>query len=71
MKKNLYEHHKKLISECKIDIFISGNIDENKIVVDLINENKDIKNLTAREADYNQKDIKAQNHNEKVTIEKS
>lgn len=66
--KNLYEHYKKLISECKIDIFISGNIDENKIV-DLINENKDIKNLTAREADYNQKDIKAQNHNEKVTIE--
>ena len=26
--KNLYEQYKKLINDCKVDIFISGNIDE-------------------------------------------
>ena len=27
---NLYEYYKKLLSECKIDIFISGNIEKEK-----------------------------------------
>lgn len=48
--KNLYEHYKKLINECKIDIFVSGNIDE-KIEKKII-ENEDIQKLVSREADY-------------------
>ena len=48
--KNLYEHYKKLINECKIDIFVSGNIDE--IIEKKIIENEDIQKLVSREADY-------------------
>lgn len=47
---NLYEQYKKLISNCKIDIFISGNIKEN--VKENIFNNKNIKNLNDREAKY-------------------
>ena len=48
--KELYEHYKKLIEECKIDIFISGDIETNqeKIVI----ENENIKKLKEREAKY-------------------
>ena len=46
--KNLYEQYKNLISKCKIDIFVSGNIDEN------IKEEiqKDLSFLNEREAEY-------------------
>lgn len=47
---NLYEQYKKLINNCKIDIFISGNIKEN--VKENIFNNKNIKNLNDREAKY-------------------
>ena len=30
--KNLYEYYKKLIDECKIDIFVSGNIDDDALI---------------------------------------
>ena len=33
--KNLYEYYKNLVSECKIDIFVSGNL-ENKDIKDII-----------------------------------
>lgn len=48
--KMLYEYYKKILSECKIDIFISGNIDENAIK--LVEENENIKKLQERNANY-------------------
>ena len=48
--KNLYEYYKELISNCKIDIFLSGNIENN--IVDEINENENIKLLKEREPIY-------------------
>ena len=48
--KNLYEYYKELISNCKIDIFLSGNIENN--IVDEINENENIKLLKERESIY-------------------
>ena len=46
----LYEAYKKLLNECKIDIFVSGMLDENTIK--MIQENENIKNLCDREAMY-------------------
>ena len=48
--KNLYEYYKKLIDECKIDIFVSGNIDDE--IEKKISENKNIQKLVSREANY-------------------
>lgn len=46
--KELYEHYKDLISKCKIDIFVSGKIDEN--IKDEIQ--KQLEFLNEREAEY-------------------
>lgn len=48
---NLYEYYKKLISECKIDIFISGKLQEDE-VISILSKNKEIEKLTSREARY-------------------
>jgi len=45
---NLYENYKTLIDEAKIDIFVSGNF-ENDEIIKIINENSNIKNLKERE----------------------
>ena len=45
---NLYQDYKKLIDEAKIDIFISGNF-ENDEVINLVAENENIKKLKERE----------------------
>ena len=67
--KNLYDYYKKLISECKIDIFISGEIDEN--IQEMIKDNENIKNLNSRTPVYNKKNEKADNiDKEKVINEK-
>lgn len=52
--KNLYEYYKKLLSECKIDIFISGNIKEEK-VIDTVNGDENITNLNERNPVYETK----------------
>lgn len=44
---NLYEYYEKLISECKIDIFVSGTIDKEK-AIKLVEENSTIQNLNVR-----------------------
>ena len=49
--KNLYEYYKKLINECKIDIFVSGNL-ENVDVKDIIQNNENIKKLNEREPKF-------------------
>lgn len=64
---NLYEYYKKIINECKIDIFVSGkieNIDVNKI----IEENKNIKNLDSRDPIYNKKELRNKQQLEKENI---
>lgn len=48
--KNLYQYYKELINTCKIDIFVSGIIDDE--VTDLIKNNGNIKKLQEREANY-------------------
>lgn len=48
--KNLYEQYIQLINNCKIDIFISGNIEED--IQNQIVENKNIQKLKDRDAIY-------------------
>lgn len=48
--KNLYEQYIELINHCKIDIFISGQIDGD--IKDKIIKNDNIQNLNPREAKY-------------------
>ena len=44
---SLYEYYKKMISTCKIDIFVSGNVDEQ--IMQILEENENIKKLQERE----------------------
>ena len=62
--KDLYEYYKKLIDECKIDIFISGEIDEN-IEKDVVS----ILNLNEREPVYNKKSEELEEGRNTQTIE--
>ena len=55
--KNLYERYNQLIEQCKIDIFISGNV--NSEVENIIAENANIKKLEQRVPTYNQKGEKS------------
>ena len=48
---NLYQHYKKLINECKIDIFISGE-DYNEQLINNIKNNTIIQKLNERNAKY-------------------
>ena len=48
--KNLYEYYQKLISTCKIDIFVSGMINEK--INEVVLQNENIQNLKEREANY-------------------
>lgn len=47
---NLYEQYMQLIQNCKIDIFVSGNIENN--VEEIINNNENITKLGDREPKY-------------------
>ena len=62
--KDLYEYYKKLIAECKIDIFISGEIDES-IEKDVVN----ILKLNEREPVYNKKSEELEEGRNTQTIE--
>ena len=50
--KNLYEYYKNFIDECKIDIFMSGNLENEKEIQTSIENNENIKKINKREADY-------------------
>lgn len=56
---SLYKYYKEMISTCKIDIFVSGDVDEK--IVKILEENESIKNLKERETkiiiDIPKKDI--------------
>ena len=64
--KNLYEYYQKLISCCKIDIFVSGDIngETNK----LVEENENIKKLPDRRPKYIMPKIEANKFNEKEKV---
>lgn len=47
---DLYTHYKKLISECKMDIFVSGEIDNR--INEIIEGNAEIQKLNDRDAKY-------------------
>ena len=47
---NLYEHYKTLINTCKIDIFVSGNIEND--ISELVVNNENIQKLNGREPNY-------------------
>ena len=54
---NLYEYYKKIINNCKIDIFVSGIVDEE--LENIIKENENIKKLQDRIPEYNKIEISA------------
>ena len=64
---NLYEQYKKIISTCKIDIFVSGN---NGNVDNYIMENNMIKELNEREPKYVTEGKSSNENNEKYIEEK-
>ena len=65
--KNLYNQYNNLINNCKIDIFISGNIEEN--VSSIVKENENIKKLNERKAQFITNGEKSNISNEIKTIE--
>ena len=61
---NLYEYYKKLIKECKIDIFISGKVEE--AIEKTIKENEEIKKLEDRTPNYVKSSEKNKNENKEI-----
>lgn len=68
---NLYEQYINLIKNCKIDIFISGNIEEN--IKDEIMENENIKKLEARKPIFiiNNKETRKKEQKEEQVVNES
>ena len=54
---NLYEYYIKLINQCKIDIFVSGILDNN--IEEIIKNNQNISKLKQRNPEYIMPEIKA------------
>lgn len=67
--KSLYEYYTKLIQGCKIDIFVSGILDEK--IEDIIKENKNIVKLQGREPEYNKQEIKAKKSEKENIVQES
>ena len=68
---DLYEYYKKLIRECKIDIFVSGEID-NANINNIVMDNKSIQNLNDRNPNYivnNEQGRKNEKREEKIVEE--
>lgn len=66
--KDVYEYYKNLIESCKIDIFVSGNVDEKK-VIETISNNENIKKLKEREPNVQKGNASLTRHEEKEIIE--
>ena len=67
--KNLYEYYQQLINECKIDIFVSGIIDEE--TENIIKNNENIIKLKDRKPQYNQPDIIAKKSEKENYVKES
>lgn len=66
---NLYEYYKKLLSECKIDIFISGEIEKNASRYIIQNEN--IQKLNSRTSKYVKPVLEEKDKKEENTVTES
>lgn len=67
--KNLYEYYQNLINECKIDIFVSGIIDEE--TENIIKNNENIIKLKDREPQYNEPEIIAKRTEKENDVQES
>lgn len=67
--KNLYEYYQQLINECKIDIFVSGIIDEE--TENIIKNNENIIKLKDREPQYNEPEIIAKRTEKENNVQES
>lgn len=65
----LYKHYLELINNCKIDIFVSGKLDEN--TQKLLEENEALQSLNARNANYVATNIVQKEGAEENTISES
>ena len=65
--KNLYDYYKQLINSCKIDIFVSGNI--NTEFINMLQQNENIKNLKSRKPEYTMHKIVQKNIDKEKVIE--
>lgn len=66
---NLYEYYQKLISECKIDIFVSGIVD--KEIENIAKTDENILKLKEREPQYNNTKIIAKKAEKEKIIQES
>ena len=66
---NLYEYYKKIINNCKIDIFVSGIVDEE--LENIIKENENIKKLQDRIPEYNKIEISAKKTEKENYVQES
>lgn len=67
--KNLYEYYQQLINECKIDIFVSGIIDEE--IENIIKNNENIIRLKDREPQYNEPEVIAKKSEKENDVQES
>lgn len=64
--KNLYECYQELIKSCKIDIFVSGNINEE--TVQIVEKDENIQKLQLRDPQYNRSKIENKEKLEKENV---
>ncbi len=50
--RNLYEYYNLLLQQCKIDIFISGKLENEENIKNIIEQNEQIKSLNERNPDF-------------------
>ena len=67
--KNLYEYYQRLVNECKIDIFVSGIIDEK--TKNIIKNNENIIKLKDRVPQYNETEIIAKRSQKENDVQES
>ena len=67
--KNLYEYYLELIETCKIDIYISGIVDEN--IQNIIKQNENIEKLEERKPDFKEFELVKKENGEAKEIQES
>ena len=67
--KNLYEYYLELIKTCKIDIYISGIVDEN--IQNIIKQNENIDKLQERKPDFKEFELVKKENEESKEIQES
>ena len=67
--KNLYEYYLELIQTCKVDIYISGIVDEN--IHNIIKQNENIEKLQERKPDFKEFELTKKENEEAKEIQES